>query len=222
MMPPVPVIPAPAPMMPPVPTLVPQQTDVPKCQWCGQDFPTPVVQRAKGKGKGPRPVMLDLADHEVKCASNPHRPEVEKESKAWNPRPWMVEITSEPVLKPTTLTFLGGPWHGRQTRWEMHLVSGECITIEPPAKIAGPVKGDSKERACSAYMGHYELRIREGCPVYRWVDTIIPKKRLSQPTEFTAAFPELAATLMEDIRYATEPGTDADGVDEGGDLEVLG
>lgn len=225
-------------MMPPVPHLVALEHH--QCQWCLKEFPVPVVTKS---GKAPRPMILVVADHELKCEKNPDRPVIEKESKAWKPEPWLIEMGGTKAKpQPTTLTFMDGPWQGRQTNWEMHLVDGTCVTLQPPKIIAGPVTTDSATpvpRSCSKYMGHYELELlvrpKEGgfpevCPVYVWVPTIIPKKRLAKATPFAEAWPELAAELTvweppeeEEDQDGYQPESpDPDGSDQGDDPSLLG
>lgn len=163
------------------------------CRFCSREFNDPKV--------GPkdrttvRPLANVVTDHETKCEQNPDRPPPFKESKAWTPNPWKTQFSDNPHLRADRVTMLGGPEHGRTFRWECFLVDGTTALVEPPTVLAGPVMADSKDRACSRYMGHYELRLRGGLPIYRWVDTIVPKKRLPAPRTFDEAWSGLSKSL---------------------------
>lgn len=167
-----------------------------QCRWCGAKFRPPPPAKGGSKRKEDRPVVLVHADHEITCEKNPHRPEREKESKAWNPVPWKLSVGGRrPVLRSHLLTFVGGPLDTRQTPLVNYLVDGSVVAVEPPLRLAGPVTEDSKGRAVSRYMGHYQLKLKDGCPVYVWVQTIQPKRRLPDHPSFVELYPELAAML---------------------------
>lgn len=172
-----------------------------QCQWCGAEFTEPPP--SKGNEAQPRSITLKHADHEVKCEQNPNHPAKGKVSMAWNPVPWKAQpMGARPTPKPHLLTFLGGPEDGRQTHFQNYLVDGTTALVCPPMRLAGPVKADSQGRACSVYMGHYELRLKGDCPIYQWVDTITPKKRLPKPLGFRDLWPE--ATVPEYQPYEQE------------------
>lgn len=180
-------------------------TVVVECRWCGAEFRPPPPTKGGSKKKEDRPVVLVHADHEINCEKNPHRPEREKESKAWNPVPWKLSVGGRrPVLRSHLLTFVGGPLDTRQTPLVNYLVDGSAVAVEPPLRLAGPVTEDSKGRAVSRYMGHYQLKLKvlpdvDGpgryCPVYVWTQTIQPKRRLPDHPSFVELYPELAAML---------------------------
>lgn len=141
-------------------------------------------------------MILVHADHELSCDQNPHRPERAKESSAWNPVPWKLSAAGRrPAWRSHLLTFAGGPLDTRQIPLVNYLVDGSTVAVVPPLRLAGPVSGDSKGRAVSRYMGHYELRLKDDCPVYVWVQTIQPKKRLPDHPQFCELYPDLAAVL---------------------------
>jgi hypothetical protein len=172
-----------------------------ECQWCGAEW-------AK---KGERFDVRTHAMHETRCPESPHYTPPEKGSKAWNPMPWPHDTVGRTAVpNETSITYVGGPYHGQRRGWVGYLVDGREILTEPPLVHLGPVTPDSKGRMCSKYMGHYELSITEGCPVYRWVDTLTPKKRLSQPPQFTTTWPDLADHLEE---QAHERDGTSDGLD---------
>jgi hypothetical protein len=100
-----------------------------------------------------------------------------------------------PVFRSHLLTFVGGPYDTRQTPLVNYLIDGSAVGVRPPLRLAGPVSGDSKGRAVTRYMGHYELRLKDDCPVYVWVQTIQPKRRLPDHPNFVEVYPELAAVL---------------------------
>lgn len=202
-----------------------------QCRWCGREFQEPPIIKSKAKTQTvKRSAEMECADHEWKCEENPNHPAAEKVSKAWSPRPWPVSDFggARPQPKPDRIVFLEGPWHGREQHWDAHLINGTVVTIEPPRIIPGPTVSDSKDRRCSLYMGHYELRLalvgdeKIWCPVYRWVATITPKKRLTQPRTFNEAWPALAVTLeMEEANAGTTDGI-GDGADQVSDPAQLG
>lgn len=199
----------------------------PVCQFCGEAFPEPAPERAGGKPRVLRSRVAAHADHELRCPENPDRPVKLKTSAAWSPMPWTHKFTDNPQPKPTAVVFVGGPNHGRVLQWINYLVDGSVVAVEPPLTMSGPVMADSKGRAASRYMGHYRLKLSRDCPVYVWVDTIVPKKRLPQPIEFTKAWPDLAASLeqQQPMEVSDGAGTDDGSDDRGPDpvpLEVLG
>lgn len=182
-----------------------------RCQWCEAEFSPPEQPKVKGKAPTFRPLVLEHADHEVRCEQNPDRPEKGKMSKAWNPTPWKApHVGARPVPRPHLLTFINGPYDGRQTPLVNYLVDGSTVAVEPPRRMSGPVMEDSKGRAGSRFMGHYELQISNGCPVYKWVDTIHPKKRLGEHPAFVELYPEIAAELDTYVEFTTEAKGDAD------------
>lgn len=184
---------------------IPKQAAQPRtlqCQWCGAEFKEPPPSRGDSD-KTVRSITLQHADHEVRCEQNPDRPASEKISMAWNPVPWKAQpMGARPRPKPHLLTFIGGPWDGRQTHFQNYLVDGTTALVCPPERLAGPVKPDSQGRACSTYMGHYELRLQDDSPIYQWVDTITPKKRLPKPLGFKDLWP--LAQVPEYQPYETE------------------
>lgn len=211
--------------MPPVPSIAPPAapaglTEALTCQFCNERFeqpaPLPASKRGwlrPGRDSFPETPVLAHAKHEFRCKDNPNRPGVWKGSSAWTPQPFPVRKFggAQPSPTATRLTYLGGPYHGRSQAFECFLVDGTVVVSEPPRVAPGPQQEDSKGRLCSKYMGHYELRTRQGCLVYRWVDTIVPKKkRLAQPTPFNERWPHLAAELME------EPNDDPTAADPDG------
>ncbi len=168
------------------------------CQFCGKPFVGGTLTRG---AKTDRSLLLQHADHELKCPDNPDRPVAGKASSAWTPAPWKPDMTSAATPKPERVTYLGGPWHGRSQAFDAYLVDGTRLEVEPPKIVPGPQMADSKGRSCSKFMGHYELRLKGGCPIYRWVETITPKRRLPSPRTFTEAWPELAAQLQEEAAH---------------------
>jgi len=216
-MPPVPQIAAPS-----APSALPATglSEALACQFCGERFEQvkPLSANAKwlkrGKDRFPPTPVVAHADHEMKCKENPDRPERGKASTAWVPQPFPVGRFggAQPSPTATRVTYLGGPYHGRSQGFECFLVDGTRVAVQPPLVAPGPQQEDSKGRVCSRYMGHYELRLKGGCPIYRWVDTIVPKKkRLGETQTLEDLWPEWAAQLME------EPNDEPTAVDDGGD-----
>lgn len=182
-----------------------------ECRWCGEKFPDPPPLK-RGETP-PRSKILVHADHELRCKENPDYTPRAKPSSAWNPMPWTApQVGALPAPRPTVLTFVGGPLSGRVTALENFLIDGTSVAIEPPLRLCGPVSVDSAGRGVTKWMGHYELRLRGDSPIYVWIETIQPKKRLPKATEFRELWPELAARIPED---GDEPSQDRD--DPGGD-----
>ena len=155
-----------------------------QCRWCGQ-----VVEATKG-----RSALLVRADHEIKCEENPDHPVKAKVSKAWKPQPW-TSLEAGAATKPaeTHIVYEGGPYHGRKQRFEAVLVDGTTVAVKPLPILPGPQQADSKDRACSRYMGHYQLEVVNNCGIYKWVDTVMPVKRAPQEQTLQQLWPELCS-----------------------------